>query len=64
MPTAPTNHPFSQQRIVDAAKGGNKSLKGGTHGSNERIPAVLHQSRSLDSASTHSFISKNAVSGT
>ncbi len=40
-------------------KGGNKSLKGGTHGSNERIPAVMHQSRSLHSASTHCFISKN-----
>ena len=38
-------------------------LKGGTRGSNEPISAVLHQGRSLDSASTHCFISKNAVSG-
>jgi len=34
---------------------------GGTNGSNERITAVLHESRSLDSASTHCFISQNAV---
>jgi hypothetical protein len=65
IPTAPTNHPFSQQQLSDLSRRQKAaiSLKGGTHGSNERIPAVLHQSRSLDSASTHCFISKNAVSG-
>ncbi len=51
IPTAPTNHPFSQQQLSDLSrrqKGGNKSLKGGTNGSNVRIPAMLCESRSLN----------------
>ena len=35
-------------RTATAAKGGNKSLKGGTSGSKERIPTVLCESRSLN----------------
>src|ERR1700736_6340854 len=35
-------------RFVEAAEGGNKSLKGGTNGSEVRILAVLYERRSLD----------------
>jgi hypothetical protein len=63
IPTAPTNHPFSQQQLSDLSRRQKAaiSFKGGTHGSNERIPAVLRQCRSLDSASTDCFIFENAV---